>query len=124
MQSTGKRSFRDTLWFKKGAADDEARRAATGATGEALAIATATDLLPVEDRYLDDGSLTSEDSVQFSVRTGKTQAVPRITTPPAEPRSPERLDALVRELSWSRARLAVIGACVAGVALIVAVFVL
>jgi len=47
------RLFRETLWFKKGFLDTEQREPA--------------DLLPLEDRYLDDGSITIEDRAQFSL---------------------------------------------------------
>jgi hypothetical protein len=120
VQPTGKRSFRDTLWFKMGASDAAAR--VTSVTGDAApTTGAATDLLPVEDRYLDDGSVTRDDSALFSVRTGTTQALPRMTTAPAEPRPAAQLDALVRELTWSRRRIAVIGACVAAAGVFIAV---
>lgn len=110
--------FRDTLWFKRGALDDEARRSA--APGEA-ASPTAADLLPVEDRYLDDGSVTHEDSVQFSVHTGRTQAVPRVAVEPLAAGAKDPLATVARELSWSRGRLAMLGASVAAVGTLVAV---
>lgn len=43
--------FRETLWFKKGLDDSED-----------------SDLLPIEDRYLDDGSVTPADVAQYSLR--------------------------------------------------------
>jgi hypothetical protein len=62
--------FRETLWFKKGELDShEAARAAEGDDDLAPG---AVDLLPREDRYRDDGSLTRTDSHSFGVRTGKT----------------------------------------------------
>jgi hypothetical protein len=45
--------FRETLWFKQGMLDAELPEQA--------------DLLPIEDRYLDDGSLTTEDVTRFSL---------------------------------------------------------
>lgn len=42
--------FRETLWFKIGFLDAEA-----------------STLLPIEDRYLDDGSLTEADVKEYSV---------------------------------------------------------
>ncbi len=42
--------FRETLWFKIGFLEAEAET-----------------LLPIEDRYLDDGSLTEADVEKFSV---------------------------------------------------------
>jgi hypothetical protein len=112
--------FRDTLWFKKGAQDDRARQAE--ARGEAEP-ADVPDQLPVEDRYLDDGSITREDSLAFSVHTGRTQAVPRLTTTAPERKTSVPVDALVRELTWSRRQLAMIGASVAAIVALVAVLV-
>ena len=62
--------FRETLWFKIGGLEAEA----------------ATQL-PIEDRYLDDGSLTEDDIQQFSIRTPAT--TPSITPPitPSKPRT-------------------------------------
>lgn len=42
--------FRETLWFKIGFVDAEA-----------------AELLPLEERYIDDGSLTEADVKEFSV---------------------------------------------------------
>ncbi|NVB84783.1 MAG: hypothetical protein HOV81_40815 [Kofleriaceae bacterium] len=64
--------FRETLWFKKGLLDaDAASRASAGEP-------TAVDTLPIEDRYLDDGSLTARDSREFGLHTGTTQPLPTI----------------------------------------------
>ncbi len=46
--------FRETLWFKKGLIDSEMPELA--------------DQLPIEDRYLDDGSVTPVDVAQFSLQ--------------------------------------------------------
>jgi len=45
--------FRETLWFKKGLIDAEMPELA--------------DQLPIEDRYLDDGSVTPVDVAQLSL---------------------------------------------------------
>jgi serine/threonine-protein kinase len=68
-------AFRETLWFKKGEADQmvadaKAKLAAKGA--EAEAAAPAEDIRPIEDRYIDDGTVTTEDRKKFSLRTGGT----------------------------------------------------
>ncbi len=68
--------FRETLWFKKGELD--AREAARAAEGDDDLAAGAVDLLPGEDRYRDDGSLTRTDSHTFGVHTGKTSFVGKI----------------------------------------------
>jgi hypothetical protein len=65
--------FRETLWFKKGELD--AREATRAAAGEDDLAMDAVDLLPREDRYRDDGSLTRTDSHTFGVHTGKTRFV-------------------------------------------------
>jgi hypothetical protein len=73
-----KQPFRITLWFKKGAADAE-QAAEAAAEGDALHPG-AVDLLPAEDRYLDDGSVTRDDSRTFGLRTGRTTYLPRVAT--------------------------------------------
>jgi len=120
VKSTAKgKRFRETLWFKKGQlASDEASKATAHATEPP---AGAAELLPVEDRYLDDGSVTREDSRLYSVRTGKTQGVPLIREPAPERDKLDHVAPLVREMSWSRQRAAVIGAAVAALCAIVAV---
>ena len=62
--------FRETLWFKKGELD--AREAAQAADGDDDLAPGAVDLLPVQDRYRDDGSLTRTDSRSFGVHSGTT----------------------------------------------------
>src|SRR5258705_13338678 len=69
-----KKPFRETLWFKKGMLDLEQAEAA----GADDLHPRAADLLPIEDRYLDDGSVTRDDSNGFSVPTGRTAFVPGI----------------------------------------------
>ena len=62
--------FRETLWFKKGELDaEEGQRAADGDDDLASG---AADLLPIEDRYRDDGSLTRTDSRSYGVHSGNT----------------------------------------------------
>ncbi len=108
------RQFRETLWFKKGTLDS-----APAADGPE---ARPVDTLPVEDRYLDDGTVTREDSQMFSVRTGSTQFVPRIVETVSLPH--DGLPVLVSEMKRGRrAMLAVIGAAVAAACVIIAVYV-
>ena len=66
--------FRPTLWFKKGVLDAEAARC----EAEGRAPAAIVDSLPIEDRYLDDGTLEPDDSIDFGVHTGQTQALDRV----------------------------------------------
>ena len=60
-------NFRETLWFKKGELDVEAAQDPEGPG--------AADLLPVEDRYLDDGSVAAADTSAFGVHSGQTQGL-------------------------------------------------
>ncbi len=60
--------FRETLWFKQG--------------GEPAPDAPDPTDLPIEDRYLDDGTVTQLDTREFGVHVGTTQAVQVITLPP------------------------------------------
>ena len=88
-------NFRETLWFKKGLLDDGAARQEPA--GDSARIAS--DTLPVEDRYNEDGSLLPSDSWVFGVHSGTTQAVETIR--PIEPAGvPEQ--ALVAELKTGR----------------------
>jgi len=78
MHSGMEKQFRVTLWFKKGELD--AYHAEQAISHEDTLHPGAADLMPVEDRYLDDGSITREDSAMFSIHTGSTQYVPRLHT--------------------------------------------
>lgn len=69
-----KGQFRETLWFKKGDLDavaaEEAARARDGSVQDKA------DLLPMEERYKDDGSITSSDAERYSLKTGHTSQMP------------------------------------------------
>ena len=85
-------NFRETLWFKKGDVDQmvadararvEAARAKGVAVSEADAEAAAGAVVPpvaeegakpLDERYVDDGSLTADDRKKFSLRSGATSA--------------------------------------------------
>ena len=69
--STKPTNFRITLWFKLGSLAEQAE-----ADADAAEPAPGDTLLPIEDRYLDDGSVTSADSRAFSLRSGRTQTLP------------------------------------------------
>jgi hypothetical protein len=68
-----KPAFRETLWFKRGdvdqmVADAKAKMSANRSdTGE-----VPEDVRPLEDRYVDDGTVTTEDRKKFSLRAGGT----------------------------------------------------
>lgn len=55
--------FRETLWFKIGSLETEG-----------------ADLMPIEDRYLDDGSVTEADVQQYSVSGSPLTPSKRRTT--------------------------------------------
>jgi hypothetical protein len=102
------KAFRETIWFKKGELDAQAAQQASDDDLDPRA----ADLLPVEDRYLDDGSVSASDSLQYSVRTGETRGMPRLERPTAE----VAFDAgtMVGELKRGRIKvIAMIGASLA-----------
>jgi hypothetical protein len=111
-----KQPFRETLWFKKGMLDIEQAQAADAA-GEDDLHPRAADLLPIEDRYDDDGSVSREDSKMFSIRTGHTEHVPVIDT---DVKSVESVESLVGDLKRGRGKvIALIGASMMTIAAIV-----
>ena len=76
--------FRETLWFKQG--------------GEPAPDAPDPSDLPIEDRYLDDGSVSLLDTREFGVHLGTTQALQVIALLPL-PEVPGRdLAAVAAEL--------------------------
>ena len=106
-------NFRTTLWFKKGELDAVAAQDPEGLG--------AADLLPIEDRYGDDGSVSRADMAAFSLATGHTQAlammketgeIAPVSAPPPE---------LISQLKGGRIRvLAALGAAI--VMLVLAVY--
>ena len=118
-------NFRETLWFKKGLLDAAAAASPEGGTaaegGTADAGAPSSTLLPVEDRYLDDGSLTRQDERELSLRTGTTRHISVIETPP--PRGAGGpVDVLVDDLKRGRGKLiaVVVGTLAVVIAAVVA----
>jgi hypothetical protein len=77
-------AFRETLWFKKGdvdqmVADAKAKLASAKVPDAEAVVAPPEDVRPIEDRYVDDGTVTTEDRKKFSLRTGGTgTAVPTV----------------------------------------------
>ena len=96
------------MWFKKGLLDAELAQAAGGDGLEVGAV----DLLPVEDRYQDDGSVSGADSAALSLATGTTASIKTIL--PGDPGN--GVDLLARDMR--RGRRAIIAALGASVALI------
>lgn len=72
-QGGDKGKFRETLWFKKGEMDAEAAARAEAAQKSGQQALDKSDMMPMEDRYEDDGSLTRGDREKFSLKTGGTQ---------------------------------------------------
>ncbi len=60
------------MWFKKGELDQAAAEAAAKAP-EGELVSSKADTLPEDERYKDDGSITTEDQHRLSLRTGHTQ---------------------------------------------------
>jgi hypothetical protein len=117
-------AFRETLWFKQGdveqmVADAKAKMQATGkAAAEGPVVAE--DARPLEDRYVDDGSVTVEDRKKFSLRTGGTSTA----IPTAGPEVPgEKMDEreIVGEISGGRRTLILVIAAVVVLALVVVI---
>jgi len=102
--------FRATLWFKKGELDAAAACAAAD-SGDDLHPA-AIDLIPAEDRYFDDGSVTAADSAAYGLRTGGTRGLP--TLPLGDSRSDGGdVSNLVQDITGPRVGALVVGAAVA-----------
>jgi hypothetical protein len=118
-------AFRETLWFKQGdveqmVAEAKAKLQAGKATADAPPL-TGDDARPLEDRYVDDGSVTVEDRKKFSLRTGGTSAsIPASAVPvPGEEHIDEK--EMVGEISGGRRTLILIIAAVVILALVVVV---
>ncbi len=107
-------SFRETLWFKKGELDAAAQdKAAKEAERSGRIVPDRADLLPIDDRYKDDGSLSSQDKSRYSLKTGNTIA-------PMEPDEGEfqgQESSLIGEMKEGRKKIVV--ALIAGLLLLV-----
>jgi hypothetical protein len=102
-------NFRETLWFKKGELDVQAAQDPDGLG--------AADLLPVEDRYADDGTLAAADTAAFGVHSGKTQSLATLEHTQMAPPISDVTPALIGELK--RGRLPVFAAIGGALVLIV-----
>ncbi|HVR64833.1 MAG TPA: protein kinase [Polyangia bacterium] len=122
-------NFRETLWFKKGDVDQmvaDAKAKATVQKGVRSATPTppagetvlgVDENKPLEDRYVDDGSVTVEDRKKFSLRSGGTASSlkPVGLVPGARMSEAEMLD----EIGGRKRMTIIVGAAAVGVALIV-----
>jgi hypothetical protein len=120
-------AFRETLWFKKGDVEHmiaEARAKIASPEGKAPeAPSPAEEVLPIEDRYVDDGTVTSDDRKKFSLRAGNTSAA----MPAVRGRVPgERMsdEDVLREVSSSRKVVVILVAIVVVLAAAAAVLTL
>ncbi len=107
-----KKGFRETLWFMKG----EVEEAANAADEKDLAKVEAGDgsiadgEKGLDDRYRDDGSVTTEDRQKFSVKTGQTGMMPAFQMPtPMEKGTVKDIDKRKSVLIWVLLVLIVFG---------------
>ncbi len=107
--------FRETLWFKRGAVEVGEEDAADDAPPEP------SNTLPIEDRYLDDGTVAAEDSASFGLHTGTTVGMAPMPRPAgfADGMPEPDLVAEMKALPRTLLALCVAGAA-AGVALLLA----
>lgn len=107
-------NFRETLWFKKGELDVQAAQDPEGLG--------AADLLPVEDRYADDGSVAAADTSTFGVHSGQTQSLEVLAQTHGIQPVGEVPSELVSELKRGRLPIfAAIGGALVVLALIIAI---
>lgn len=116
-------AFRETLWFKQGdveqmVADAKAKLQASGKPSDTADVNV--DARPLEDRYVDDGSVTVEDRKKFSLRTGGTvAAIPTVSDHVPGEQMDEK--EMVGEISGGRRTLILVIAAVVILGLIVVV---
>jgi hypothetical protein len=109
-KKASKGKFRETMWFKKGDLDAAAAEAAAQ-NPEASGGQDKADSLPVEDRYGDDGTLTTTDQARYSLKTGNTGAMPAMRDGSASGSVSER--ELIGEMKGGSRTLMIVGAVVA-----------
>lgn len=115
-----KAGFRETMWFKKGDLDAVAAEEAAVAAQQGKVVADKADEIPIEDRYGDDGTLSSGDQHRYSLKTGHTQHMPAIQET-AGPVGDVSEDELIGEMKSGR--MAMIGAVIGGLAILIAIVV-
>ncbi len=120
-------NFRETLWFKKGDVEQMVAEAKAKASAGRTETPSGShevpveDAKPLEDRYVDDGSVTVEDRKKFSLRAGATAAgVPVVAgSIPGERMSDAEM---INEIGGGK-RTKVIGFAAVAVAAVIAVLV-
>jgi hypothetical protein len=123
-------AFRETLWFKKGDVEHmiaEARakmgQGAPGKQGEPEVPVPGEEIKPIEDRYVDDGSVTAEDRKKFSLRSGGTAAaMPAAARGAVVPGESMSERDVIREVSGSRRGVIIGVATVVVLAVVVVAF--
>jgi len=111
--------FRETLWFKKGERDAEVAQQVDATD---VMAPTSIDMLPIEDRYDDDGTLLASDSMSYGIHTGHTEYLtPIMSTEPSGTTLNTR--AMVHDLKRGRVRVvAAIGASAIAIVAVVAMY--
>lgn len=113
-------NFRETLWFKKGALDAEAAAKAAQAAAKGQDVLAKSDNLDADQRYIDDGSITSSDRAKFSVRSSTNSISPQNRT--RRGTDGTSADSIVGEMKSGRMKYVVIA--VVGILALIAVLVL
>jgi hypothetical protein len=114
-----RQKFRETLWFKKGEKDAEVAQEVDATD---VMAPTAIDMLPIEDRYDDDGSLLASDSMSYGIHTGHTEYMtPIVTTEPSG--TTLNTKTMIGDLKRGRVRVvAAIGASAIAIVAVVAFY--
>jgi eukaryotic-like serine/threonine-protein kinase len=113
--------FRETMWFKKGELDAQAAEAAAAEHARTGKIVTdKSDLLPIDERYKDDGSLSRTDKELYSLRTGATVSTAAVSEPAPGASIKVSEDALIGEMKGGRNRIfAIIAVAVVALVLLI-----
>lgn len=77
--AANKGKFRETMWFKKGELDEAAAAAAATSKPEDR-VSDKVDLMEMDVRYNDDGTITKQDQERLSLRTGATMMMEAVPT--------------------------------------------
>ena len=114
-------TFRETLWFKKGdvdqmVADARARVEAAKAKGVPVVepevpVAPEEEAKPLDERYVDDGTVTAEDRKKFSLRSGATStALPTVGSGAVVPGDRMSDSEMVGQIGGGKRTMIIVGA--------------